>query len=310
MELCSAHQRYIDWLKTYRDLSPHTIRAYDCDLSAFRRYIGNDAEVRDVSGDLLVKFVASQRAAGISGSSIRRRIAALRSFSKWLIANNHLEYDPWLHVSIELHKPHRLPRQVPESDLTTLIDFLCRSAHLSRATSPKPPLKQPNEATTLLAVVIMFTTGLRVSEAVGINCVDLNLDDRSIRVNGKGSRERAVFVPDRWMTQLLGAYLATREALDITHSQLLFNRIGLPVTPAAMRARITTAAHGAGIRKRVTPHMLRHSAATQLIESGVDIRYVQRLLGHASLSTTEIYTHVSDFALRRMITQANVLGSA
>jgi site-specific recombinase XerD len=310
MELCSAQQHFIDWLKTNRDLSPHTIRAYQCDLTALRTYAGNNLEIDGISEDLMVKFVASQRAAGISGSSIRRRLAALRSFSKWLTSNNQLEQDPWLHVSIRIQKPHRLPRQVPKLELTQLIDFLCQSARLSRTTPPKAPLKRPNDATTLVAVVVMFTTGLRVGETVGIRCADLNLEEGSIRVNGKGSRERAVYVPDRWMTELLSVYLATREALGVTHPKLLFNRVGRPMTPAAMRARIATAAQGAGIGRRVTPHMLRHSAATQLIESGVDIRYVQRLLGHASLSTTEIYTHVSDFALRRVIAQANVLGSA
>src|SRR5439155_15530118 len=97
-------------------------------------------------------------------------------------------------------------------------------------------------------------------------------------------------------------------ALGVEHPWLLFNLRHEPMTAAAMRARLIKAADAAGLRARVTPHMLRHTAATQLIEAGVDIRYIQRLLGHASLSTTEIYTHVSDCALRRVVSDADVLG--
>ena len=103
-------------------------------------------------------------------------------------------------------------------------------------------------------------------------------------------------------------YLETRAGLPVAHSNLLFNRHYGPLTAPAMRSRLAKAAGHAGLSARVTPHMLRHSAATQLIEAGVDIRYIQRLLGHASLSTTEIYTHVSDQALRRVVSDADVLG--
>jgi site-specific recombinase XerD len=303
-----AHHDFVQWLETNRDLSPNTVRAYNCDINALRSQSVNLVEVRDISPTLLMDFVAAQRAAGIKGASIRRRLAALRSFSNWLLANNLLDVDPWPRSSIVVKKTRRLPRPVPRSDLTTLLEHLCSAAGIPRKHLGQHRLQRPHEATTLLGVVIMFTTGLRVSETMGIRCADLNLEDRSIRVIGKGSRERTVFIPDRWMTQLLSSYLSTRKLLKVTHPLLLFNRLGAPMTSAAMRARLATASREAGITSSVTPHMLRHSAATQLIESGVDIRYVQRLLGHASLSTTEIYTHVSDLALRRMITRANVLG--
>ena len=125
---------------------------------------------------------------------------------------------------------------------------------------------------------------------------------------GKGRRERQVFLTNDWITGLTAAYLQTRSALDIPHSKLLFNLHHEPLTTAAMRSRLSKAATAAGLPQHVTPHMLRHTAATQLIEAGVDIRYIQRLLGHASLSTTEIYTHVSDQSLKRVVSDANVLG--
>ena len=154
----------------------------------------------------------------------------------------------------------------------------------------------------------MVATGLRVSEVVSIQYQDIDLSGRTVRIVGKGRRERQVFLTNRWIHALTRAYLETRAGLHVAHSNLLFNRRHGPLTAPAMRSRLAKAAGHAGLSARVTPHMLRHSAATQLIEAGVDIRYIQRLLGHASLSTTEIYTHVSDQALRRVVSDADVLG--
>jgi len=165
----------------------------------------------------------------------------------------------------------------------------------------------PEEATTLLAAALMLATGIRVSELVNIRVTDLDLYGGCIRVLGKGSRERSVYLPGHWLTDLCSAYLATRQRFGVTHDRLLFNRLGAPMTPSAMRNRLARAAQHAGLQQHVTPHMLRHSAATQLIEAGIDIRYVQRLLGHASITTTELYTRATDQALRSMINKANVL---
>ncbi|MHB8466237.1 MAG: tyrosine-type recombinase/integrase [Acidimicrobiales bacterium] len=169
-------------------------------------------------------------------------------------------------------------------------------------------LVRPREATTLLAVALMVATGLRVSEVVSVRCADIDLPGRSVRVLGKGLRERQVYLTNDWISSLAGAYQTTRSTLRIGHERLLFNSRGGPLTPPAVRSRLLRAGREAGLVTRVTPHMLRHTAATQLIEAGVDIRYIQRLLGHASLSTTELYTHVSDNALKTVVTTADVLG--
>jgi len=154
----------------------------------------------------------------------------------------------------------------------------------------------------------MVATGVRVHEVVSFRCDDIDLAGRTIRLLGKGRRERQVFLTNDWITDLTEAYLQARSTLDLSHPRLLFNLHYELLTTAAMRSRLAKAAAAAGITSRITPHMLRHTAATQLIEAGVDIRYIQRLLGHASLSTTEIYTHVSDQSLKRVVSDADVLG--
>jgi len=154
----------------------------------------------------------------------------------------------------------------------------------------------------------MLVTGIRVNEVVSIKCHDIDLPGRSLRLVGKGKRERYVFLANDWIAQITSAYLATRSELSLRHPHLLFNSHYEPLTAPTMRSRLAKAGRDAGLSVKVTPHMLRHTAATQLIEAGVDIRYIQRLLGHASLSTTELYTHVSDGALKRVVSDADVLG--
>jgi integrase/recombinase XerD len=189
-----------------------------------------------------------------------------------------------------------------------LLHSLRFSAGLKEVTDANQVLRRPTETTTLLATALMVATGARVHEVVDLRCTDIDLSGRSLRITGKGRRQRQVYLTNDWITGLTEAYIEARRALAITHPQLLFNSHHDVLTASALRTRLVKAAQNAGLGTRVTPHMLRHSAATQLIEAGVDIRFIQRLLGHASLTTTEIYTHVSDGALSRVVSDADVLG--
>ncbi len=308
MRPAEARQRYIRWLKSSRDLSPHTIRAYEGDVEALERHLGASACVSSIDRDGLVAFFDAQRSAGLSPSSLRRRVAGLRGFSAWLVEQGLLDADPWAETVISIGRPRRLPRAVPAHDLQRLLSFLRTAAGVGSERERETALERPHEATTLLAVILMVATGMRVNEVVGLNCTDIDLPSRSIRLLGKGRRERQVFLPNDRIADLTQAYLRVRASIAGEHSKLLFNLRGDPMTTSAVRLRLSKASRAARLRTHVTPHMLRHTAATQLIEAGVDIRYIQRLLGHASLTTTEIYTHVSDTALKRKLTEADVLG--
>jgi integrase/recombinase XerC len=308
MEVNRAREQYVRWLVLTRGLSPHTVRAYNGDVTAFEQYLGTDATLKQIDRDRLIAFFDGERRAGLSARSIRRRISGLRGFCKWLLAGGLLDVDPWAGTKIVAGRSHKLPRIVPAHELDRLLVALRHKAGVGPGRVGGGVLCRPYEATTLLGAALMVTTGVRVHEVVCIECQDIDLGGRSVRLLGKGRRERQVFLTNDWITELVGAYLGTRGALNLRHSRLLFNRHYEPLTASAMRARLRKAAQLADLSARVTPHMLRHTAATQLIEAGVDIRYIQRLLGHASLSTTEIYTHISDNALRRVVSDADVLG--
>lgn len=310
MQIDQARTRYIRWLLATRDLSPHTIRAYSGDLASFERYMGADFKVEGIDQGCVITFIEQQKAAALSPASLRRRAAALRGFCRWLLSQGLLVADPWSGASLALGRSRRLPRFLPAHELDRLIAFLARAAHVETGRPPdsRSVERKPHESTTLLAVALMVATGVRVNESVSIRHQDINLPGRTLRLVGKGRRERQVFLPNDWIAGLTSAYIEARASLGVEHSRLLFNLRYEPLTPPAMRSRLAKAARSAGLVTRVTPHMLRHTAATQLIEAGVDIRYIQRLLGHASLSTTEIYTHVSDHALYRVVSDADVLG--
>lgn len=306
MNTRTAVDRYIDHLQRSRNLSPHTLRAYRCDLESMVEVLGSRSDVADLSGATFVEDLDARRTDGAAVSTLRRKASTYRGFGRWLARSGYLELDPTRNMEITLRSPRRLPRDLPAETLRMLVSSLRRSAGVEHPWSGEPESEDSFELVTLVAVVLMLATGLRVGELVRVRVADLDMGEGSLRVVGKGQRERKVYVSGEWVLALVER-LARHSQARLGHDYLLFNSCGLPLSTAAMRGRLQRAAERAGVRAHVTPHMLRHSAATQLIESGVDIRLVQRLLGHASLTTTQLYTHISDRALRDAVAQAGVL---
>jgi integrase/recombinase XerD len=153
----------------------------------------------------------------------------------------------------------------------------------------------------------MISMGLRIGEVCRLSVEAVSPDGLSLRVHGKGSRDRIAYVSDPILRRDLSDIVKKRRVAAGAGAALFLNRRGSPIRPQSIRSKLRKLAAEAGITRRVTPHMLRHTAATLLIETGVDIRFVQRLLGHSSIATTEIYTHVSDEALRTTLERADVL---
>ncbi|HEU4906661.1 MAG TPA: tyrosine-type recombinase/integrase, partial [Solirubrobacterales bacterium] len=283
--VAEARSRFARWLSAGRDLSRHTVRAYDGDVAALERHLGPHAPVESIDGAKLAGFVDALRASGLAAASVRRRAAGVRGFCGWLTTSGLLETNPWPGPLPTGARTRRLPRVVPTHDLRRLLGFLHSAAGLPTGPANATDIAaRPHESTTLLAVALMFATGMRVHEVAGVRCKDVDVTGQRIRLVGKGRREREVFLPNDWITQLTRAYLLFRDELGLSHSAMLFNLRHDPLTPSAIRLRLDKACRAGSLQTRVTPHMLRHTAATQLIEAGMDIRYIQRLLGHASLS--------------------------
>jgi site-specific recombinase XerD len=197
---------------------------------------------------------------------------------------------------VKFRAPLRLPKAVPKKNLNAIL----RSAR-----SPSVDY----DKTTHLALSILAATGLRVSELCSTALPNVNPDTGEIKVFGKGAKERIVTVVNERVRSALARHVRRRSKADGPKAPLFCNLRGRALSPQCLRLRLHKLVHRAGLLDRTTPHMFRHSAATLLLEGGVDIRFVQRLLGHSSISTTQIYTHVADGALRTALRRADVMKS-
>lgn len=274
-----------------RKLSVHTQKAYRSDLGLFCTW----SQHPRLSDALTVKELGSWRIfldqRSFAASTIKRRLAALQAMTKWLEKEGLIASDPFREIDVAIKLPRRLPRNLKHDDLHILLTRL----------------KGANDGTTFapllmrLTVELILTTGVRIAEACSISLADIDLKAHTIRIYGKGSRERQVFLIDDEFIKLIGKYLKAREIRSPLNTRLLITSRGTIASPDYIRRKLHGVVATTKIPGKITPHMLRHTAATQLLECGVDIRYVQRLLGHSSIATTEIYTHVSNSALRKAI---------
>ena len=306
MQIHDAASRYIHWLANARNLSRHSVRAYKGDISIWLLHKGADTDVSELDISSVLTFVEDQRTKGLAERTILRRVAALRGFYSWLSEVGLAEIDMQEMRTLRIRRQRALPRVARRDDLRRLYDHLHASVQ-GGGSLHAGVRSHPHDAAVLLAASLMLATGTRVGETTSIECSNIDLGGASIRVHGKGARDRTVPITDIWLQGFLAAYLEVRNELGVTHQYLLFGQSGDPINPAIVRLRLRKASKAAGLLGHITPHMLRHAAATHLLENGVDIRVVQRLLGHASITTTELYTHVTDVALRQAISTANVL---
>ena len=289
MKAEDAADGFLQYCRYERQLSHNTVVAYEQDLDDFRQFF-RERTVDEITGDDLINYarhLASAR--GLAPASVKRRLACARALYGRLFRQKILSPNPFSTIDLRVSIPKRLPRCLGSREVKDLL------AHARNAASA-----------TRLAALLLFSTGIRISELAAVRIGDIDFDNSSIRIFGKGSRERQVFLPDESVANLVREYIQSRHAWSSPSSRLLLNARGRPATAACLRARIKKLSKGAKLARTVTPHMLRHTAATALLEAGVDIRFVQRLLGHQNIATTQIYTHVSDRALKAAIVGANV----
>jgi site-specific recombinase XerD len=296
-----AADDFLRFCAVERQLSQHTLQAYAADLADFRKWLPADLPIADISGNTLKDYLTdmvSRRKLAVA--TVRRRFACLRAFFRRLTGLGHAS-DPFAAWRLQLPRRKRLPRAPSRPEVSSLLASLRRSETSSR------PVEC--DATLATAVRLMVSTGIRVGELCKLGIDEIAPDGSSLRIHGKGSRDRVAYISDAALRRELSQLIRDRRHADGGGGALFVNRHGAPMRPQSIRSKLRRYAGEIGLARRVTPHMLRHTAATLLIETGVDIRFVQRLLGHSSIATTEIYTHVSDEALRSTLERADVLRS-
>jgi integrase/recombinase XerC len=300
MSMPTAIEQFLEYLRVERNASDLTVKSYREDLELLAEYLAGDDGARPVphprelkTGDLR-KFVAALHEAGYAKTTVARKLASLRSFFRFGQREGWTTSNP--------AKPLRNPRKA-----RSLPHFLA-CADIGRLLAA-PPKGTPSGLRDRAILETMYSAGLRVSELVGINDGDLDLAQGIVRVRGKGRRERMAHVGS-YATAALRAWFAVRKlaAKDSKNSRaapVFTNRYGTRLTTRSVGRLLEKYLKQTGLDLRTTPHTLRHSFATHLMDRGADIRSVQELLGHKSLVTTQIYTHVSTAGLKQVYERAH-----
>jgi integrase/recombinase XerC len=282
-------ERFLTYLRAGRNASPYTVKNYANDIGQFldhcrARGVGS---IEQIDRSLLRAYLAELDAAGYVKASIARRMAELRSFGDFLVREDVLERNPFRTVGAP-RIPKRLPQYLTTAELEVLLSVPDTSA----------PLGLRNRA----IIEVLYAAGLRVSELVGLNVADVDLAQAQVRVVGKGGKER-IGLLGRPAVRAVSAYLngGRPELLGQRPTGALWlNHRGGRLTVRGVALVLDKVGRQAGIRTPVTPHVLRHTFATHLLDGGADLRVVQELLGHANLVTTQIYTHVSQSRAREV----------
>jgi site-specific recombinase XerD len=293
----TAAQDFLRFCALERQLSTHTVQAYAADLADFSDWLGQECMVSDITSDILKAYLEHLVGARkLTPATVRRRFACLRALFRRLAEGGKIK-SPFLEWRPLFPRRKRLPRTLSRSEARILLGNC----------DPDNPAVFDARSVFRVMVRLMVATGMRVGELCKLKADDISPDGAIVRIQGKGARDRVAYVTDPDLRVELRDLRLMPRGIRAESQALFLNRRGAPMRPQSVRSKLRLLAREAGFSRRVTPHMLRHTAATLLIETGVDIRFVQRLLGHSSIATTEIYTHVSDEALRLTLERADIL---
>ena len=281
--------RYRRYLKLEKGYSVNTLDAYMRDVDKLLRYlVVEQVDVLDVKLEDLEHFAAFISDLGIGPRSLARILSGVRQFYRFLVVDGYLEVDP-----TELLESPKQPDHLPEVLSTAEVDLLEQVIDLSKWEGHR------NRA----IIEVLFSCGLRVSELTNLKLSNLYIEEQYIRVMGKGSKELLVPISPRALDEL-NYWFADRNVMKIKPGEedyVFLNRRGQHLTRTMILIMIKRYAVEAGIKKTISPHTLRHSFATSLLEGGADLRAIQAMLGHESIGTTEIYTHIDTSTLRQEI---------
>jgi integrase/recombinase XerC len=297
ISLPSGMEAYLSYLRSVRGMSERTLQAYRNDLAAFMVYCQNYGVDPVTAGTAEIRmFIGEMSARGMASISVNRSLSSIRGLYRWFCRNNIRSDDP-----ASLLRNLKVPRNLPV--------FLWEDEMAEFAELPETAgILWPGRDKAIIH--LMYSGGLRISETVSLTLPVLDRDLRGAKVIGKGNKERQVFFSGEGREALLEWLPCRKNGISAEHptERLFINRRGTPLSVSGIRFIIGKYAEISSIVKNVHPHALRHSFATHLVNYGCDVRVVQELLGHASLSTTQRYTHVDIEGLKRVYREAHPHG--
>ena len=279
-------QKYLQFCTQRKNLDSKTIKSYSIDLRQFTEFISEN-NLLWISKSSIENYIDSLHNT-LKPKSVKRKIASLKAFFHYLEIEEIIEINPFHKIQIKYKEPFILPKTIPLKTIEKIMNY----AYLERkrqATSYGRKLALRNT----LILELLFATGMRISELCSLTNEQINFNDYIIKIYGKGSKERLIQICNKNVQNLLDEYRREFDFELKNYNYLFINRLCNRLSEQSVRNMINTYSKSAGVPIHITPHMFRHSFATLLLEEDVDIRYIQQMLGHSSITTTQIYTHTS-----------------
>lgn len=286
---------YLHYCQYQKGLDFKTLKAYQIDLIQFITFMQQNRF--DLSRDCIAAYVTDLHQ-NYKPRSIKRKIASIKALCSYLEYEEKITENPFSRLRLKLNAPKILPRTIPLSSIDSILSEAYRDSHRAKTA------KQRAIALRNVAILeLLFATGIRVSELCSLHYDDVQLDLGEVRIFGKGSKERFVHIANSDVLKALYLYFESYKSVIEETGMFFVNRLNRPISDQSVRNIVKKYSSLAGIKAHITPHMFRHSFATLLLEEGVDIRYIQQLLGHSSIVTTQIYTHVAGKAQRDILSK-------
>lgn len=287
--LSNEIKKYLFVCRDLKGLSPLTIKAYTIDMRQFADF----AQSKDwLSKETVVNYIDLLHKK-YKPKSAKRKIACLKAFYHYLEMENIIDINPFHKITIKYKEPVVLPKTIP----LPYVESILRTAYQKYYSSTTIFQKESN-LRNVIVLELLFSTGMRVSEASHLKLQNIDLKSNTIYIFGKGSKERIMCLANDNISALILQYLKTR---SIKSDYLFVNKLGNNLSEQSIRNMVNNYAKSAGVDLHITPHMFRHTFATALLDEDVNIRYIQQLLGHSSIVTTQIYTHISTNKIRNIL---------
>lgn len=292
---------FLDASHSEKNLSPRTLKAYRGDLAQFVSFLGRRSILETALAEIRI-YLAWLEKKGLRDTSIKRKLACLKVFYAFLCSEGLVADSPLKNLGCRFKTKISLPRAMSLDEVTGLL----RAAYVqARGAEGRNPFTRFRALRDRAILELLFSTGMRVDEVTLLDMEDLDLAEGQVRIMGKGRKERIVYLTSSEVSECLRRYVSVRNTLGTITDAVFLNRSLDRLGTGSIRTAFKKYASRAGITAHYTPHCLRHTMATMLVENGADVRSIQEILGHSRISTTEIYLHVSSSRKRAVLEQFN-----
>lgn len=300
MKIIKSINDFINHCIYEKNLSPKTIKAYKIDLMQLQNFfVKNEYSpaISDVTKHELREFLIS--ITELKPKSVKRKIAVIKAMFNYLEFEDIININPFRKMRIKIREPKVLPKAMNKSEVFNILKTAYKQISSGNTLTS---YSYADKLRNLVVIELLFTTGARVSEIADLKKENININSGLIKIKGKGNKERIINICNKETLKILQDYYKLfKNKIESSGSYFLINRLGNKLSDQSIRTIVRKLAANSSIQKNITPHMFRHTFATLLLEKDVDIKYIQTMLGHSSILTTQIYTHVNNTKQKQIL---------